>query len=478
MKNKIVVSLIFIMIVLFSFQYVVKATNNNEDEWWYYRSAKNGVLAYKQINAFQLTLADGSTLADGRFSADSGIRQAISKMKGVDIMLVIDNSGSMKGTKIEATKKAAKELVRLLLGTGEEENNFKESRIRLGMVCFDDDIIKTVGLTANKKTLNEAIDLMYEDGGTIMSNPLARAFSMLGTNENQSEYRAKVICTLSDGCLDPEEEKRTTEIFNKIHEKKIPTLSIFIQTPITPAFAALSEEYHKNYHTDTSGLAYAIVDQIYYQTYVAILMLARPTMQYGNINGAAVIQGDNKIIMQMDDEILHGATLKIEYDICVINARDVTRIKLTDLHDRNLIFNQNERLLTESRSNSYYGWEVKNGELINETGNIPVLKEHKLKLVLSTVLTPTNKPELENILGINANRVIKIDEEHTFGDTIEIGKEEENKIEALKFLIIPPTGEMYMLIKDIIIAVNITIIVVLIALLIFAIKKHKQRKNK
>ena len=35
MKNKIVVSLIFIMIVLFSFQYVVKATNNNEDEWWF-----------------------------------------------------------------------------------------------------------------------------------------------------------------------------------------------------------------------------------------------------------------------------------------------------------------------------------------------------------------------------------------------------------------------------------------------------------
>ena len=66
MKNKIVVSLIFIMIVLFSFQYVVKATNNNEDEWWYYRSAKNGVLAYKQINAFQLTLADGRHHASNR----------------------------------------------------------------------------------------------------------------------------------------------------------------------------------------------------------------------------------------------------------------------------------------------------------------------------------------------------------------------------------------------------------------------------
>lgn len=72
MKSKIVISLIIMIISLCTFQCSWAAISYT-DASHYYKDNSLGILAYKQVNAFKLSLADGSILADASISTDSDI---------------------------------------------------------------------------------------------------------------------------------------------------------------------------------------------------------------------------------------------------------------------------------------------------------------------------------------------------------------------------------------------------------------------
>ena len=100
-------------------------------------------------------------------------------------MLVIDVSGSMDGTKIEETKKAASKFIDTVLS--------KDAYISI--VTYDNSASLCVDFSNDGDTLNTAIDSIYANGGTNIEAGLALA------NEQMyySHAKKKIIVLMSDG---------------------------------------------------------------------------------------------------------------------------------------------------------------------------------------------------------------------------------------------------------------------------------------
>ncbi len=113
-------------------------------------------------------------------------------MKTSDIVLVIDRSGSMAGSRITAAKAAAKEFVNVVL---------QDPNTRIAIVSFASDVtIETnaavdSGFTSNQEELTAAIDRMRATGGTLTQGGMHQASALL----TGSSADMKNIVLLSDG---------------------------------------------------------------------------------------------------------------------------------------------------------------------------------------------------------------------------------------------------------------------------------------
>ena len=128
-----------------------------------------------------------------------------------------------------------------------------------------------------------------------------------------------------------------------------------------------------------------------------------------------------KMLLQLDREIIHGATLQIEYTLVVKNESNekvkTTSFSVIDYYDKSFNFNPEAGLLSEDGKNSDYGWRIITGDELKEQGylseNNPIESEKEyifaeyntntqslvtmpigssgeryVKLVLSQTLTP------------------------------------------------------------------------------------------
>ncbi len=108
----------------------------------------------------------------------------------VAIVLLLDTSGSMQGTKIQEVRRAARQFV--------EDQNYSQSEVAL--VSFDDTAITRRQLSGTAAPLVRSINLLSADGGTHMSDGLERADSLL----RASSAPRKAILLFTDGIPDSE----------------------------------------------------------------------------------------------------------------------------------------------------------------------------------------------------------------------------------------------------------------------------------
>lgn len=428
MKKKILTFLLLLLILLILFSSNCSASSST-GKTFFYKDENRGILAYKQVNAFQLQLANGTVLSNMSVSSESSV-DIEENMKDVEIVFVLDNSGSMGGNRIQTLRTATQELVNKLF------DKIGEDHLKFGFVKFDDSILGTLSLTDNKSVISSFISGMKDRGGTNMSGPMNEAFTILNASSNSDAI--KMIITLSDGVLWDEDD--TIKNFKKVHSAGISTISIFVETSITPAFSDLANNSssHKNMQTSTSNMADTLVNGIYSEIYMKVILLSDPTTNL-DLNNAGIIPGDDKIIIQIDSEIMHGATLYIEYIISVTCAFDATNITISDYPDSSLKYNKNQRLLTENKKNSDYNWTYTNGYITSNSGSgvIRAGTEYKKKIILSTVLTSAvlnNSSSFCNYVNISLvnnteHYSINIDQAQDGG-----------KLRALGFLIVPPFG--------------------------------------
>ncbi len=470
MKNKILkrtFALILILCLLFGFTPVYSYTQSIPVPN-YYKNTDLGIIAYKQVSAFQVQLADGSILLDTGISTGSDVN-IIENMSDVEIVFVLDTSGSMSDGKDQTTKESTKTLVNSLF------DRIGAEHLKIGVLFFNSglDTANILEMTNDQNAIMSHLDKIYANGGTEMADSLQKAHSMLGAL-NSDDDTIKIICTLSDGAIADEAE--TSSQIQKINSEGISTISIFVGTPITPAFASLAanSELHKNMETSTANLAETIVEDIYNEIYFKIILMSEPVTTY-NVNHEGVLIGGDKIIFQVDEEILHGATLRIEYVISITTAFDMNNIVINDLYSSDFVFNQDEPLLSEaSRTNRDYGWQMNGNTLVTGSGGqtIQAATEYRTKIVLSTVLTPERLPDL-SLIG-NSMTFSLNDIDHN--NTISVGQDA--NIKALDFLIIPPTGTEDLTTEDLLFLLKVTIFALAAVIFIAFIHNHLRERRR
>ena len=470
MKNKILkrtFALILILCLLFSFTPVYSYTQSVPVPN-YYKNTDLGIIAYKQVSAFQVQLADGSILLDAGISTGSDVN-VIENMSDVEIVFILDTSSSMAdGSRDKTTKEATKALVNALF------ERIGAEHLKIGVLFFNTtlDNANILELTNDQNTITSHLDKLYASGNTYMEGALEKANSMLTSTSNDNKI--KIVCTLSDGAL--MDQEASLEEFRDINSAKISTISIFVDTPITPAFAnlAASSELHKNMETSTANLAETIVEDIYNEIYFKLIIMSEPVTTY-TVNHEGVLIGGDKIIFQVDEEILHGATLRIEYVISITTAFDMNNIVINDLYSSDFVFSQDSPLLSEaSKTNRDYGWQMNGNSLVTSTGNqtIKAATEYRTKLILSTVLTPERLPDLSLIGNSMEFSLNDIDS----NNSISVGRAA--NIKALDFLIIPPTGTEDSITEDLLFLLKVTIFALAAVIFVAFIHNHLRERRR
>ena len=113
-----------------------------------------------------------------------------------DIVLVLDTSGSMSGTPIEETKKAATKFVNTIL----------EEDASIGIVTYEDSANQLSDFSIDKGYLTGKVENISDGGGTNIESGLAEAKSML----DSSNAKKKIIVLMSDG--EPNEGKEGEDL--------------------------------------------------------------------------------------------------------------------------------------------------------------------------------------------------------------------------------------------------------------------------
>jgi len=136
----------------------------------------------------------------------------------------------------------------------------------------------------------------------------------------------------------------------------------------------------------------------------------------------------NPVYLQLDDEFLHGSTLKIQYLITIKNTGElpITSMRIMDYLDHeygNLHYVPEETMITENKKNQDYGWTLLTDFHIDEGANDhnfenPMPKD---KIYLQYLHTATLNPGEEIKLRLAGTVAInKKDSEYNYANTVEV----------------------------------------------------------
>jgi Ca-activated chloride channel family protein len=136
----------------------------------------------------------------------AGIRDLWKKVKRpVDLVVVMDTSGSMRGDKISAARSSLMEFIRLL-----------NDRDQLHVMTFNDDVYQISSLSPvgeKRDGVLNRVSGIIEGGGTSLYDAIQQAYQQLDENGDPDHIRAVVV--LSDG-IDSESQSTLSELLDEI----------------------------------------------------------------------------------------------------------------------------------------------------------------------------------------------------------------------------------------------------------------------
>ncbi|SEF99904.1 von Willebrand factor type A domain-containing protein [Eubacterium ruminantium] len=148
---------------------------------------------------------------------------------GINISIVMDKSGSMRGNAISDAKTAAKDVVANMSGTGQ----------RIGIVAYDSNATVSCPLTSSQDSLNAAIDGIYADGGTDIGDGLKAALDELEAAKGSGS-----IILMSDG-QNGGSDDLVQEAIDRANNAGISIYAV--------AFGDADQEYMRNIAESTGG---------------------------------------------------------------------------------------------------------------------------------------------------------------------------------------------------------------------------------
>ena len=136
--------------------------------------------------------ATPSLMKASRSSGSGTIPPVLSKPVIADIILVLDNSSSMKGSPISSLRKAASNFLQEAFSA----NNTGNGTYRVGIIGFDTNVIAQHNISDNYTSLQRTVSKLKTGSGTSTVG-IKRASEML--NKSPDDGRKKVVVIMTDG---------------------------------------------------------------------------------------------------------------------------------------------------------------------------------------------------------------------------------------------------------------------------------------
>ena len=155
------------------------------------------------------------------------------------VILIIDVSGSMRGTKIEKAKEALLTFLNTLNHT-----------LDVGLIAFDGYIVLSIPPTSDYRMIANAIKTMEANGGTMYSYPLETAYTWL---KPYREFNVSVFVVFASDGL-PADTDKAMKILEKYEEEEIPLYCIFI------GYSRQGYELLQEMSNRTGGQAYQVTE--------------------------------------------------------------------------------------------------------------------------------------------------------------------------------------------------------------------------
>ena len=124
---------------------------------------------------------------------------------GVNVVMALDNSGSMSGTKMNQLKKATKEFINIMVGPDSNTNNKVCIVIMPSSNSVSDSSINTFcskDYSDYTTFTNKVMDALFAYGGTPFTNTFRKSDTMLQTMIDENKLNSNYALFLSDGDSD------------------------------------------------------------------------------------------------------------------------------------------------------------------------------------------------------------------------------------------------------------------------------------
>ena len=407
--------ILLILIIFLAFANIVYANSTilvSED---------NRIVAYKEVNAVRLTLSDGQVMSYS--SLDKHISQEITEnIDPVEIIFVLDCSGSMTShSRITQLKEATTALITKLYEL------LPADKLTIGLIPFNSQVIsdQVLDLTNQLPVITQRINSLQASGGTRISGAIDLATSKFTPNSTSK----KIIITVTDGSVSDASD--TTNSLSTVISQGIAINSIFFDlAPQTCFTSVVPTENIFEINTSSGNTIYeTMVNTLYDSIYSELVEIVENTSTSNSYNAALL--PNELILITLDDELMHGAILEIEYIFTIQLQTDCTSIYIQDYLTPELIYAEDAKLLTENQTNASYHWQF-NGQTLTYSSISPnnMKKGSTItqKVVVSTTLTPKNS---NNRFENNAYfQIVRADGENFTGES-----------NALSVLVLPPFGK-------------------------------------
>lgn len=206
-----------------------------------------------------------------------------------------------------------------------------------------------------------------------------------------------------------------------------------------------------------------MVGQIY--TDIADQLILNVDLQL-SVPGNSNVQETDDIYIIVDNELLNGAKIEIEYEIMAYALNGIAGLTITDfVADTGLGFDPKEKLLTEDKTNEELGWTtceegVETSFSPDENGgNMP--SGLSKKIVLSKIISNNDENAYVNTARCSTA---------SYGVGQSSATIFRRDVQSEYVIIIPPTGKNYIVFGI------VTVLVGLILIIFFISKKRKAKK--
>jgi len=419
-------------------------------------SPDNRIVAYKDVNALKLTLSDGQILSYS--SLTKNVSQEITEnIDPVEIVFILDCSGSMNRTtgtssRIDQLKVASIALLEKLYTL------LPSDKLSVALIPFSSGVLtdQILDLTNNLPIITQKIQNLEAGGGTQISEAILQGSSKFTNSSNTK----KILITITDGSVGDKSE--TTTALTQVKNQGIVINSIFIELAPETCFTSVVPTENVFAINSSSGdtIYDTVVNTLYESLYSELIEIVEKTSTEESYN--ATLLPNELVLITLDDELIHGATLEIEYIITILLQTDCKSLYIRDNLTPNLVYSENKKLLTENKINADYNWTYNNQTLTYSNINPDQLKKGSVitqKVILSKTLSVQEDSDyqFDNSAYIYINRA----DDETFTGTTH----------ALRVLILPPFGKQTTPILNILPLLSISAIYI-------KIKEKLNRKSK